>query len=159
GWVPRLGLTSLCVVVCAAVLFSLAVLRLLECDWVRRFEVGLCIGISFGSAAFSAPPTEAPPRPSSRRGRIPRFACRPELVTLALCLRGKASPFWIMLLLVLGAARSSDDPMLSLILRTPHRRAQITCPLLARSGMPKNASDVAIGGKADMAYCSANVRF
>src|SRR4029453_17031597 len=102
GWVPRLGLTSLCVVVCAAVLFSLAVLRLLECDWVRRFEVGLCIGISFGSAGFSAATTEAPPRPSSRRGRIPRFACRPELVTLALCLRGKASPFWIMLLLVLG---------------------------------------------------------
>jgi hypothetical protein len=24
--------------------------------------------------------------------------------------------------------------------------------------MPKNAIDVAIGGKADMAYCSANVR-
>src|SRR5215813_6675852 len=39
GVVPRLGLlTSLCGVVCAAALFGLAVLRLLERDWVRRFE-------------------------------------------------------------------------------------------------------------------------
>jgi hypothetical protein len=28
-----------------------------------------------------------------------------------------------------------------------------------KADMPKNAIDVAIGGKADMAYCSANVRF
>ena len=96
-----MGLTSLCVVVCAAVLFSLAVLRPLERDGDRRFELAL-IGISFGSAAFSAATTEAPLRLLSRRGRIPERAYRPELVTLALCLRGKASPFWIMLLLVLG---------------------------------------------------------
>src|SRR5262249_9428080 len=45
--VPRLGLTSLCGVVCAAALFVLAVLLLLERDWARRFE-SLRIGISFG---------------------------------------------------------------------------------------------------------------
>ena len=45
---PRLGLTVLCGVVCAAALFCLAVLRLLECDGVRRFALDLCIGISFG---------------------------------------------------------------------------------------------------------------
>jgi hypothetical protein len=31
------------------------------------------------------------------------------------------------------------------------------CPLLALADMPKNAIDVAIGGKADMGWCSANV--
>jgi hypothetical protein len=35
----------------------------------------------------------------------------------------------------------------------------ITFPLLAQSGMPKNAIDVAIGGKADIAFCGANVCF
>jgi hypothetical protein len=100
--VPRLGLTVLCVVVCAAALFCVAVLLLLECDEVWRFELDLFIGISFGSAAPPAATTEAPPRLLSRRGRIPEYAYRPEPVTLALCLRGKASPFWIMLLLVLG---------------------------------------------------------
>src|SRR5262249_53771843 len=46
--------------------------------------------------------TEAPPRPLSRRGRIPGCVYQPELVTLALCLRGKARPFWIILFLVVG---------------------------------------------------------
>ena len=67
---PRLGLTGLCVVVCAAALFCLVVLLLLECDGVRRFELGLRIGISFGFAALPAATTEAPPRLLSRRGRI-----------------------------------------------------------------------------------------
>jgi hypothetical protein len=44
-----------------------------------------------------------------------------------------------------------------MILRTPHRRAQITFPLLAQSRHAKNAIDVAIGGKADMACCSAHM--
>src|SRR5262249_28166189 len=112
--VPRLGLTVLCVVVCAAALFCLAVLLHLERDWVRRFKLDLFIGISFGSAASFAT-TEAPPRLLSRRGRIRGCVYQPELVTLALCLRAKASPFWIMLLLVLGlrdhqVIQYCDDP-------------------------------------------------
>src|SRR5262249_4125016 len=64
--------------------------------------------------------TEAPPRLLSRRGRIPGCVYQPELVTLALCLRAKASPFWIMLLLVLARAiiRQSNIVM---IFRTPPR--------------------------------------
>jgi hypothetical protein len=64
-------LIGLCVIVCAAALFGLAVLLLLECDGVRRFELGLRIEISFGFAAPPAATTEAPPRPLSRRGRDP----------------------------------------------------------------------------------------
>src|SRR5262249_45954141 len=52
-------------------------------------------------AASFAATTAAPPRPCSRRGRIPR-ASRPETVTLPLCSRTNASPFCIMLLLSLG---------------------------------------------------------
>src|SRR5207253_10533587 len=47
--------------------------------------------------------TEAPPRPSGRRGRISERPQRPELTTLALQSRPNASPFWIMLLLSVGA--------------------------------------------------------
>src|SRR5262249_55373820 len=50
----------------------------------------------------AATTTTAPPRPCSRRGRIPRARRAPGTVTLPLCLRPNASPFWIMLLLVLG---------------------------------------------------------
>ena len=38
---------------------------------VLRFEFGLLIGISFGSAASIAATAEAPPQRRSRRGRIP----------------------------------------------------------------------------------------
>ena len=50
-------------------------------------------------AAPRAATTEAPPRPSGRRGRIPK---RNSLgtATVPLRSRGKASPFWIILLLV-----------------------------------------------------------
>ena len=59
-WVPRLGLTVLCGVVCAAALFCLAVLRLLECNGVRRFELDLFIGISFGfRGRYHRSPTSA----------------------------------------------------------------------------------------------------
>src|SRR5262249_61267481 len=91
GWVPRLGLTVLCVVVCAAALFGLAVLRLLECDGVRRFALGLRIGISFGSAASPAATTEAPPRLLSRRGRMPGCSSSPEPVTLTCPWRARAA--------------------------------------------------------------------
>jgi hypothetical protein len=33
------------------------------------------------------------------------------------------------------------------------------CPLLAQADMPKNAIEVAIGAKADMACCGAHVCF
>jgi hypothetical protein len=122
----------------------------------RRFELGLRIEISFGFAAPPAATTEAPPRAIEPAGQDPgKSVYRPELVTLALCLHRKASPFWIMLLLVFGLR---DHQAIQHFLRTRHRRAQITFPLLAQSGHAKNAIDVAIGGKADMACCSAYVR-
>ena len=65
-----------------------------------RFDFALVIGISFGCAATIAATTEAPPRLSSRRGRIPKRSQRPELATVPLCLCEEASPFWIILLLV-----------------------------------------------------------
>ena len=67
-----------------------------------RFDFALVIGISFGCAATIAATTEAPPQRRSRRGRIPKRSQRPELGTVPLCLREKASPFWIILLLVEG---------------------------------------------------------
>jgi hypothetical protein len=69
-------------------------------DAAVRFDFALVIGISFGFAATIAATTEAPPRLSSRQGRIPKRSQRPELGTVPLCLREKASPFWIILLLV-----------------------------------------------------------
>src|SRR5216684_7462114 len=47
--------------------------------------------------------TEAPPRPSGRRGRISERRQRPELTTLPLQSRPNASAFWIMLLLSVRA--------------------------------------------------------
>src|SRR6266481_194248 len=47
--------------------------------------------------------TEAPPRPSGRRGRNSERPQRPELTALPLQSRPNASPFWIMLLLSVGA--------------------------------------------------------
>src|SRR5436305_14559655 len=47
--------------------------------------------------------TEAPPRPSGRRGRISERPQRPELKTLPLQSPPNASPFCIMLLLSVGA--------------------------------------------------------
>ena len=85
-----------------------------------RFDFALVIGISFGFAATIAATTEAPPRLSSRQGRIPKRSQRPELGTVPLCLREKASPFWIILLLVEG------DP--------EHPRTKLAAP-----GMPQKA--------------------
>ena len=47
--------------------------------------------------------TKAPSRPTSRRGRISERSRRPERPTLPLQSQPNASPFWIMLLLRLGA--------------------------------------------------------
>ena len=77
-----------------------AVLLLFEGDGVRRFDFAFGIGISFGSAASVAATTEAPPRPSSRRGRIPKRVSALGTVSVTLCLRAKASLFSIILLLV-----------------------------------------------------------
>ena len=64
--------------------------------------LALVIRISFGCAATIAATTEAPPQRRCRRGRIPKRRPRSELDTVPLCLREKASPFWIILLLVEG---------------------------------------------------------
>ena len=83
-------------------LLRVLVLLSLACDAGLRFDFALVIGISFGCAATIAATTEAPPQRRSRRGRIPKRSQRPELDTVPLCLREKASPFWIILLLVSG---------------------------------------------------------
>src|SRR5262245_14532973 len=49
--------------------------------------------------AASRRTAEAPPRPSSRRGRISERFTHPKLTTVPLKSRPNASPFWIMLLL------------------------------------------------------------
>jgi hypothetical protein len=48
--------------------------------------------------------------PRGRRGRIPEHAYRPELASVTLCLRGEASPFWIILLLVLADLETGHKP-------------------------------------------------
>jgi len=101
-----------------------------DCESVLRVSNCLRIEISFGFAAPPAATTEAPPWPLSRRGRDPGTRLTTGTGTLPLCLHRKASPFWIMVLLVLVCAISGDS---TLILRT-RRRAQITFPLLAQSG-------------------------
>jgi hypothetical protein len=67
-----------------------------------RFDFALVIGISFGCAATILATTEAPPQRRSRQGRIPKRASAPKLDTVPLCPHEKASPFWIILLLVEG---------------------------------------------------------
>ena len=91
-------------------------------------------------AASLAATTEAPPRPSSRRGRIPERAYRPELVTRPLCLRRKASPFWIMLLLV-WAHPEHLEPL------TLNQRVQGPSPCAPTNQAP-NQGFLAIGGEA-----------
>ena len=51
-------------------------------------------------SAASCRTTDAPPRPSSRRGRISECVKGPELAKVPLCLQTNASLFWIILLLV-----------------------------------------------------------
>jgi len=64
-----------------------------------------------------------------------------------------------MLLLVLGlhdyqAIQHCHDPQ-----HTAPPCANHRLRFWPKADMPKNAIDVAIGGKADMAYCSANLRY
>jgi len=69
----------------------------------ERFFKGFDIKILRSVKAASRRTTEAPPRQSGRRGRISERPQRPELTTLPLQWRPNASPFWIMLLLSVGA--------------------------------------------------------
>ena len=54
--------------------------------------------------------TEAPPRPSSRRGRISERPLRPKLTPVPLQWRSNASPFWITVFAQFPAARSRNYP-------------------------------------------------
>ena len=69
----------------------------------ERFFTDFDIEILRSVKAASRRTTEAPPRPSGRRGRISERPQRPELTTLPLQSRPNASPFWIMLLLSVSA--------------------------------------------------------
>jgi hypothetical protein len=69
----------------------------------ERFFTDFDIKILRSVRAASRRTTEAPPRPSGQRGRISERPQRPELTTLPLQSRPNASPFWIMLLLSVGA--------------------------------------------------------
>src|SRR5262245_47045110 len=117
---PRLGLTSLCGVVCAAALFCLAVLLPLERDGVRRFKLDLFIGISFGCAASPAATTEAPPRLLSRRGRIPECAYRPGTGHTSALFARKSQSFLDNVIAGFRPARSSGDP--TFVTSRIHRR-------------------------------------
>jgi hypothetical protein len=71
----------------------------------------LCDILGFLSAATAsgAVTTEAPPRPTGRQGRIPTRVLALGTVSVPLCLRAKASPFWIILLLVWADANGAKD--------------------------------------------------
>jgi hypothetical protein len=101
----------------------------------------LVIGVSFGCAATIAATTEAPPQRRSRRGRIPKRSQRSEPDTVPLCLREKASAFWIILLLVEG------DP--------EHPGLKLAAPGLQKKALTMSA----FGGKADMAWTCGHVCF
>src|SRR5258708_23565733 len=73
----------------------------------ERFFTDFAIKILRSVKAASRRTTEAPPRPSSRRGRISERPQRPELTTLPLQSWPNASPFWIMLLLSLAVLEHS----------------------------------------------------
>jgi hypothetical protein len=60
----------------------------------ERFFTDFDIKILRSVKAASHRTTEAPPRPSGRRGRISERPQRPELTTLPLQSRSNASPFW-----------------------------------------------------------------
>src|SRR5258707_15737426 len=66
----------------------------------ERFLTDFDIEILRSVKAASRRTTEAPPRPSGRRGRISERPQRPELTTLPLQSRLNAGPFWIMLFLL-----------------------------------------------------------
>src|SRR6266446_6464480 len=80
--------------------------RLLALE-AERFFTDFDIKILRSVKAASRRTTEAPPRPSGRRGRISERPQRPELTTLPLQSRLNASPFWIMLLLSLASLEHS----------------------------------------------------
>src|SRR5438445_12385481 len=73
----------------------------------ERFFTDFDMEILQSVKAASRRSTEAPPRPSGRRGRISERPQRPELTTLPLRSRLNASPFWIMLLLSLASLEHS----------------------------------------------------
>src|SRR5258705_8849272 len=64
--------------------------------------------------------TEAPPRPSGRRGRISERPQRPGLATLPLQSRPNASAFWVMLFLSVGAL---EHGMIKKIAAPPQSRS------------------------------------
>jgi hypothetical protein len=76
----------------------------------ERFFKDFDIEILRSVKAASRRTTEAPPRPSGRRGRISERPRRPELTTLPLQSRPNASPFWIILLLSVGALDGGARP-------------------------------------------------
>jgi hypothetical protein len=111
---------------------------------VERLLAGFDIWILHSvSGSKSAATTEAPSRPLSRRGRIPERVHRPELTTVPLCLRWNASPFGIILLLVLGMPEHpmTRRPHLNLIwlhawqLQSP----QASCPINPQASFSSRA--------------------
>jgi hypothetical protein len=68
----------------------------------ERFFTDFDMEILQSVKAPSRRTTEAPPRPSGRRGRISERPQRPELTTVPLQSQPNASLFWIMSLLIIG---------------------------------------------------------
>jgi len=152
GWVPRLGLTSLCVVVCAAALACLAACRLHDCDEVRCFELRLRIRISFGFAASPARTTEAPPRPLSRRGRIPERAYRPETGHTSALFEHKSQSFLHNLIADFRPEWSSGDAnhYIRFWRKTGHAEERNRCRYWGQSGHGLLQCTCPLWPKADM---------
>jgi hypothetical protein len=117
----------------------------------------LRIEISFGFAAPPAATTEAPPRPLSRRGRDPgtRLSTRTGHTTALFAQKSQS-----FLDNVVAGFGLRDHQAIQYCHDPPHTAppcANHPVRFWRKADMP-NAIDVAIGGKADMAYCSGYVR-
>jgi hypothetical protein len=130
---------ALCAAVRVPVLLVL-VFRSFARDALLRLDFTLVIGISFGFAATIAATTEAHLSEQAGGAGSRKRTERIEPGTVPLCLREKASPFWIILLLV---ERDLEHPRTKLQRRDCHR---LHCPMSA------------FGGIAGMALTPCNVR-
>jgi hypothetical protein len=102
-----------------------------------QLGVGQFHGILHSVAtAIGAATTEAPQWPGGRRGRIPEGLFAPGTVTVPLRLRWKASPFWIILLLVSGRTfprvRGEGPGLSPRILEESHSKPPISRRVSAR---------------------------
>src|SRR5215469_3286853 len=113
-------------------MFCLAVLLLLVCDGVRRFALDLFIGISFGFRGVTRRHHRSPTSAIEPAGQDPGMCLSTGTGHTSALFARKSQSFLDNVIAGSRPARSSSN--IVMILRTPHRRAQIAFPLLAQSG-------------------------